>query len=142
EEVLESLGDSVNRVFESRDGRWLYYAELAGTAMRLLRAPNSRSGDIERLPLPLVSQYFVNATHLVFAQPHLTRLTACTLPDLTCKVLPIDVPEDDVFHWTIGSRSLFARVREDEGARIARYDLRTGKPGTPVMFYPTGAGTS
>jgi DNA-binding winged helix-turn-helix (wHTH) protein/Tol biopolymer transport system component len=142
EEVLESLGDAVNRVFESRDGRWLYFAELAGSAMRLLRAPNGRSGDIERLPMPLVSQYFLNATHLVFAQPHLTRLTSCALQDLACKVLPVHVADDDLFHWAIGPRSLFTRVRSDGGARIARYDVRTGALLGSIDFFPTGAGTS
>jgi Tol biopolymer transport system component/DNA-binding winged helix-turn-helix (wHTH) protein len=142
EEVLRALGNSVNAVLETRDGRWLYVGEIAGNAMRMLRAPLQRPEALERLPLPLVTQVGINATHLVFSQPQLTALTACRLATLACEPLGVDVAEADVFHWSLGDRSLFLRRREGAGATLARYDLAARRFAADIGFAPSGAGTS
>lgn len=141
-EVLTALGQSVNDVRESRDGRWLYWGEASGHAMRLLRAPAADPARSERLPLPLVSQYQMNAERLVFAQPQMTALTACRLADFACAPLGVEVAEADLFHWALGSRSLFLRTREGGEPRIARFDLASGRMVAPIAFAPGGGGSS
>ena len=141
QEVLRALGDNVNAVLETRDGKWLYFAELSGHAMRLMRASPS-GGSVERLPLPLVAEFQLNADRLVFAQPQLERLTSCRLADLACEPLALDVAEADQFHWQLGPRSIFARSTRGEKARLERYDLARRAVTQTIAFFPTGTGTS
>jgi hypothetical protein len=131
----------VNAVVETRDGKWIYFAELAGHAMRLMRASAS-GGSVERLPLPLVAEFQLNAERLVFAQPQLERLTSCRLADLACEPLPLDVAEADQFHWKLGPRSIFVRSTRGDKPRLERFDLARRAVTQTLAFFPTGTGTS
>jgi dipeptidyl aminopeptidase/acylaminoacyl peptidase len=142
EEVLRGLGAGVNAVAETRDGRWIFVGENAEHSMRLLRAPASRPESPERLPLPLVSQFLLNAERIVFMQPQLVTITSCRLATLACEPLGLEIAEADTYHWNLGPRSLFVRRRDEGGASIARFDLASGRFTAKVAFPPSGAGTS
>ena len=90
------------------------------------------------MPWPLVSQFDVNSERVVYAQPQLTTLTSCRLSDLACEQLPLELPPQDLYHWRLGSRSLFMRVRDG----VARYDFATRRLESVVATVPSGAGTS
>ena len=137
-ELLAALGTAVNDVRETRDGRALFWGELSGHAMRLMRAPIEAPERSERLPWPLVSQFDMNGERVVYAQPQLKSLTSCRLSDLACEPLPLELQPYDLYHWRLGSRSLFIRVPEG----VARYDFgaRTLSPVATLM--PSGAGVS
>jgi DNA-binding winged helix-turn-helix (wHTH) protein/Tol biopolymer transport system component len=141
EEVLSGLGDAVGAVRETGDGRWLIVAESAGPAWRLSRAPVADPRAIERLPLPRVSEFQVEGDRLVYAQPQLTALTTCGLGDGKCSPLPVELPEQDLYHWALGPRSLYVRAREGGAVVIARYDAAGRRTGT-IAFPPGGVGNS
>jgi DNA-binding winged helix-turn-helix (wHTH) protein/dipeptidyl aminopeptidase/acylaminoacyl peptidase len=140
-EVLAPLGHSINDVREGDDGK-LYWAELAGHAMRLLRAPLDNLAQSERLPLPLVSQYQLNAGRIAYLQPQLDQLTLCRLDTLSCSPLPLAIAETGINHWTIVQGSLYSRVPRDNTIRLARFDLATGTLKQTWEIAPTGAGMS
>lgn len=140
--VLAALGRAVNDVRESHDGRWLYWGELAGHAMRLLRAPTADPTRSERLPLPEVATWQMNRDRLVYTQPQLDRLTSCRLRDFACAPMEPRVPEADQFHWSLGPHSVFLRTREGATATLVRLDLATGKEVQRLALAPSGAGTS
>jgi DNA-binding winged helix-turn-helix (wHTH) protein/dipeptidyl aminopeptidase/acylaminoacyl peptidase len=141
-EVLAPLGRAVNDVRESADGRWLYWAELSGHAMRLVRAPLRDPARSERLPLPAVAQYQMNAERLVYAQPQLARLATCRLDTFACEPMELEVAPGDLFHWSLGPRSLFVRVREEGAPRLARYDFTARRVVQRLALAPSGAGSS
>jgi len=141
-EVFGALGRAVNDVRESRDGQWLFWGELSGHSMRLLRAPAGNLERAERLPWPVASQYQLNSTVAVLAQPQLPQLTRCRLDTLACEPMPLEVNEAELYHWALGPRSIFVRVRGAGGAHLQRRDLATGKTTGTFDFAPTGAGTS
>jgi hypothetical protein len=140
-EVL-ALPGPVNDVRESADGRWLYWGTLTPNGMQLWRAPRDDTGKSERLPLPPMSQYQISGGRIVFAQPQLTRLTACRLDTLACAPLEAELPAQDLYHWSIGPRSLYLRVREGGRVAIARFDLESGQRLETIAVAPSGAGTS
>ena len=140
-EVL-SLGGTAVDVRESRDGRWLYWAVPAGNALTLWRAPRNQPSASQRLPLPPVSHFHMNAEWLVFAQPQLSRLTACRLDTLACAPLPVELETDALYHWALGPRSLYVRVREGGKVVLAVYDMPAAKRRDTLPLTPSGAGTS
>lgn len=141
-EVLATLGAAVNDVRETRDGRWLLWAELSGYAMRLMRSPIDDPAKSERLPWPLVSQFDANAERVVYAQPQMAGLTSCRLADFACEPLPVEIGPQDLFHWVLGPRSLYLRGREPGASGIVRYDFATRRQEPASAVRPTGAGTS
>jgi Tol biopolymer transport system component/DNA-binding winged helix-turn-helix (wHTH) protein len=140
-EVLAALGRAVNDVRDGGDGN-IYWGELTGNAMRLLRAPAADLARSERLPVPLVSQYQIQAGRLAFLQPQLARLTLCRLDTLACEPAALEIPDADVYHWALGARSVFLRVREQGVARLARYDIAGRAIARSTPFAPSGAGSS
>ena len=138
-EVIDALGSGVSDVRETHEGRWLLWAENAGTAMRLMRSPAERPGAAERLPWPLVSHYQVNGDRVVLAQPQMPKLMACGLAALACEPLEVDVTPRYLYHWALGERSLFIRTPEN---RVARYDLATRRVVAMLDAAPSGGGTS
>ena len=140
-EVLRLPG-TVNDVRESADGRWLYWGALSANAMQLWRAPREDLSRAERLGLPPMSQYQINAERVVFAQPQLSRLTSCRLDTLACAPLAAELAEDGLYHWTLGPRSLYLRLREGGRVAVARYDLASGARVETLDVAPSGAGTS
>ncbi|QJR12661.1 Tol-Pal system protein TolB [Usitatibacter rugosus] len=141
-EILEPLGTQVIDVRESRDGQWIYVGESSGSAMRLLRAKASDLHAIERLPVPLVSEYQLSSTRIAFAQPQLRGLTSCRMPELTCQ--PIDIPIADFnrFAWTLGEKSVYFLQPGDTANSLARFDLRSGIVTRQWDYAPTAFGGS
>jgi hypothetical protein len=84
----------------------------------------------------------VNAEWLVFAQPQLARLTACRLQTLACAPLAVELEPDALYHWALGARSLYVRVREAGKLGVAVHDIATGERRTILPLAPSGAGTS
>jgi hypothetical protein len=78
----------------------------------------------------------------VFAQPHIRTLTACRLDTLACAPLPVELGEGDLYHWTLGPRSLYVRTQAPGRVLVARYDLATGRQVGTLDAAPTGAGVS
>jgi Tol biopolymer transport system component/DNA-binding winged helix-turn-helix (wHTH) protein len=140
-EVLPALGRAVNDVQDGGDGN-LYWGELAGHAMRLMRAPAGDLAHSERLPVPLVAHYQLRAGRIAFTQPQLAGLTVCRLDTLACEPTALQIPEVDLFHWTLGARSIYLRVRDEGGARLARYDLASRRIAPASSLAPSGAGAS
>lgn len=140
-EVLATLGRAVNDVREGGDGN-LYWGEISGNAMRLMRAPVGDLARGERLPLPMVSQYHLSAGRLAFTQPQLPRLTLCRLDTLACEPLALEVPEGDLYHWTLAPRSLYLRARDGTTVHVARHDIATRRVAQTWPIAPSGAGTS
>ncbi|MEO5692261.1 MAG: winged helix-turn-helix domain-containing protein [Usitatibacter sp.] len=139
--VLNTLGNDVIDVREGGDGN-LYWAELSGHAMRLLRAPLASPEKSERLPVPLVVQYQISAGRMVFAQPQLPALTVCRLDTMACEPLGLDLASDDVYHWTLGARAVYLRTIADGTPRLSRYDLDTRKFTRSWALSPSGSGAS
>jgi dipeptidyl aminopeptidase/acylaminoacyl peptidase len=140
-EILAPLGHTVNDVREGGDGK-LYWGELSSHAMRLMRAPLGDLAHPERLPTPLVSNYQIDSGRLVYAQPQLPGLTLCRLDTLACEPLGLDISEVDVYHWLLARRSVYLRHREDDNARLARFDLATRRIAQHWDLTPSGAGAS
>jgi Tol biopolymer transport system component/DNA-binding winged helix-turn-helix (wHTH) protein len=140
-EVLPLQG-IVGDVRESPDGRWLVWSLQSANALQLWRAPRDRPAESERLALPPVAHYHLNAEWLVFAQPQIKRLTACRLDTLACTPMPVELGDGELYNWTLGSRSLFLRTRTGGRAVIARYDLATGRQAGTLEPGPAGTGTT
>ena len=140
-EILAQLGHAVNDVRDGGDGR-LYWGELSAHAMRLMRAPLGDLAHAERLPTPVVSNYQIEAGRLVFTQPNMAGLTLCRLDTLACEPLGLEISQVDVFHWTLGPRSIFLRHREGDDVGLGRFDLATRKVTQRWDFVPSGAGSS
>lgn len=141
-QVLKELGKEVADVRETRDGRWLVWGERAGDAMRLLRAPPAQPTRGERLPLPIVSHYQLDADAIVFLQPQLATPTRCELATLVCEPLPIGIAEADLYHWSLAPGAIYFRSREGGAPRLLRYDLATKRAYIVAGFVPGGAGAS
>ncbi|APV49675.1 hypothetical protein BWI17_08280 [Betaproteobacteria bacterium GR16-43] len=141
-EVLEALGTEVIDVRESRDGKWIYLGESAGSAMRLVRAKASNLREVERLPLPLVSEYQLSTSRLVFAQPQLKGLTSCRMPELACQQVDIYIGDFNRFAWALGERSVYFLQPGDTRNSLARFDLTLGHVTRTWDFAPTAFGGS
>ena len=140
-EVLASLGRAVADVREGADGH-LYWGERAANAIRLMRAPVGELARTERLPFPLAANYQVYAGRLALVPPQARQLLVCRLDTLACEPAAVEVPEADLFHWALAARSVFLRRREDNTARIARYDLATRRLAESWPVVAGGAGSS
>ena len=140
-EVL-ALQGIVGDVRESADGRWLVWSLHSAHALQLWRAPRDDHSASERLALPPVTHYHVNADWLVFAQPQIKRLTACRLDTLACSPMEVQLGDGDLYQWSLGSRSLFVRTLAAGRAVVARYDLATGRQVGTVDAAPAATGTS
>jgi hypothetical protein len=84
----------------------------------------------------------MNAERVVFAQPQLAKLTGCRLADLACAPLDVELGRGDLYHWALGPRSLYVRVREGQGFAVARIDLATGRRVATLAAIPGGSGAS
>jgi len=84
----------------------------------------------------------MNADRLVFAQPQLASLTACRLDTLACAPLPVELEPDALYHWTLGARSLYVRIREGGAVVLAVHSLDTGVRSATLALAPSGAGSS
>ena len=104
----------------------------------LWRSPRAEPGRAERLALPAVAQYQVNAGWLVYVQPQLSALTACRMPWLACAPIAAELAPGDLFHWSLGPRSLYVRRREGGRDVLQRIDLATGKAVDAVTLPPGG----
>ncbi|MCL4690600.1 MAG: PD40 domain-containing protein [Burkholderiales bacterium] len=140
EEALEALGTAINAVSPSADGQWLYAGILEGESMRVVRAPAAAPAAPERLPLPPVAEFHLNATHLAYTRPGRTGASLCRLADLACEAL--DVPLDDAnrFDWVLAAQALYYPVPAPGGRRLARYDLGTRKLAWVKDLAPTASG--
>lgn len=139
-QVLAGPGREVIDVREGGDGR-LYWGELSGYAMRLMRAPLA-GGAPERLALPLVAQYQIGSGRIAFVQPQLAALTVCRLETLACEPSGLEIAPDDTYHWALGPRSVFARAHAQGTPKLVRYDLAARTVSRSWDFAPGGAGTS
>ncbi|MBK7658457.1 MAG: PD40 domain-containing protein [Betaproteobacteria bacterium] len=139
-EVLDHLGTSVNSVRPSPDGKWLYVGEIAGNAMRISRARAGTAEKPERLPLPVVGEFQLDAERLVFTQPNLAGATSCSLPELTCERIDVALDDGTRFDWLLAGRSLWFPVRAPGGRQLARYDLVEGRLAERRAFAPTANG--
>ncbi len=137
-EVLTALGDNVAEARESADGKWLHFGEATGHAMRLMRTPIERLDRAERLPLPLASEFQMNHSALVFAQPQLPGLTRCRHDGGACERLDVPISDANRFDWALGVRSVFYRGGTSLAPTLERFDLERGKPATPLAW-PAGA---
>jgi len=140
-EVLTGVGHAAIDVREGGDGK-LYWGELAGNAMRLVRAPLAALDQVERLPLPLVSQYQLSAGRIAFMQPQLPGITICGLETLACEPTGADISGDEMYHWTLGARAIYLRATIAETSKLARYDLARRAITQSWDFFPSGAGAS
>jgi len=138
-EVLRDLGTKVTDVRETHDGRSLLWAEATGNAMRLMRAPVERPKASERLPWPIASHFQVRGDRVALAQPDIAPLTLCRLSTLACEPIGVHVDGPGLYHWTLGTRSIFLRGID---GRVARYDLATNRVVAVFGAEPSGGGTS
>ncbi|MBK9607965.1 MAG: PD40 domain-containing protein [Betaproteobacteria bacterium] len=137
-QVLTELGREVADVTPLPDGS-LLVGEATANAMRLGRF---KDGKMDRLPLPLVSEFQASGDDLVFLQPDLDVLTRCRLSTLQCAPLPVIITEDDRYHWHLGNGVLWYRGRPAAGAQqLLRLDLAGGTI-RAFDYPPTGGGTS
>jgi DNA-binding winged helix-turn-helix (wHTH) protein/Tol biopolymer transport system component len=138
---LEQLGEHVADARESRDGKWIYYGEQEGHAARLFRREVAGNA-VERLPLPLVQEFQLNAARLVFLQPQLAGLTTCELATLRCEPLGLPVDEGTRFDWALGDKAIYYPRLENGAWQLARYGLAEKRVTWTTPFVPTGSGTS
>ena len=135
-EVLTALGREVADVTPLPDGS-LLVGEATANAMRLGRF---KDGKMDRLPLPLVSEFQASGDDLVYLQPDLDVLTRCRLSTLQCAPLPVSIPEADRYHWHLAKDVLWYRGRSAAGAQqLLRLDLVDGAV-RAYDFPPTGGG--
>ena len=139
--VLSALGDRVFDVREAEGGRQWIVGESSGNAVRLLRVDPTRPDAVERLPLPLVSEFQVEADRLAYMQPQLTGLTLCALAALRCQPLPLPIGEHNRFDWLLTRDAVWYRAgtTPDE---LVRYDLARGMVTWRSAFAPTAFGLS
>jgi hypothetical protein len=140
-EVLDSLGEHISDARESRDGKWLYYGEQDGGASRLFRRELGGTRT-ERLPLPLLQEFQLNATRLVFMQPHIAGLTTCAIATLACAPLDLPIDESLRFDWALGEKAIYFPRTENGVRQLARYGLAEGRVTWSTPFAPTGLGSS
>lgn len=135
-----ALGTAINAVSPSADGQWLYAGILEGESMRVVRAPAAAPAAPERLPLPPVAEFHLNATHLAYTRPGHTGASLCRLADLACEAL--DVPLDDAnrFDWVLAAQALYYPVPAPGGRRLARFDLGARKLAWVKDLAPTANG--
>jgi DNA-binding winged helix-turn-helix (wHTH) protein/Tol biopolymer transport system component len=138
--VLEGMGAAVNAVRESHDGLWLFAGELSGHAMRLLRAGTATASNPERLPLPLVTEFQLNASSIVFTQPDLPGATSCRLAEWTCEPLDVALADGNRHDWLLTSRSIYLPLAGAAGVQLARYDLKERRLASRHAFGPTASG--
>lgn len=139
-EVLGQLGASISSVVPSADGRWLYAGEIAGEAARLVRAPVANPAGLERLALPPVAEFQLNATHLVFTRPGIAGATRCRLEDLACNPLAIALDDANRYDWVLGADAIYFPEGERGRRQLARFDLEQGRIAWRRDFPPTAAG--
>ena len=101
----------------------LIVAESLGHAARLFRASTSSPERIERLPLPVVSQFVVNGSRLAYSQPQLRGLTICTLPALDCTRVEVPIGDANRFEWTLSANAVWYA----QGRELVRHDLASGR---------------
>ena len=136
--VLTELGREVADVTPLPDGS-LLVGEASANAMRL---GLFKDGRLDRLPLPLVSEYQAHGDDLVYLQPDLGVLMRCRIGTLECAPLPVTITEDDRYHWHLGNGVLWYRGRATAGAQqLLRLDLAGGAV-RAFDYPPTGGGTS
>jgi hypothetical protein len=107
--------------------------------VRVLR--QTRSGALERLPLPLVSDHQVQGNRIAYAQPELAGLTLCDLGTLQCGPLPIPIVEANRFDWLLTGDAVWYRAGTRPGA-LVRYDLAARRETWRSAFAPTALGLS
>jgi hypothetical protein len=56
--------------------------------------------------------------------------------------LPVELEPDALYHWALGPRSLYVRVREGGRIAVAVHDLTTGARAGSLPLAPSGAGSS
>lgn len=138
-EVLDALGDAVVDVRETDGGRALVVGEIAGNAIRLLR--RGADGTMERLPLPLVSEYQVAGNRVAYMQPDLRGLTLCELRTMQCEPLPVTIDESSRYDWLLTTDAIWYRTATRPDA-IARFDLAARRETWRGSFAPTAVGLS
>lgn len=139
--ALAWLGGRVHDVTPAPDGRTLYMGELAGHAMRMYRT-GVDGGALERLPLPLASQFRVAGDLLAFAQPQLRGLTVCRMPELACRSLPVPVDDSTRFDWTLAPDAIWVHVSEGGSANLVRFDPASGRETLRLPLGPSAPGTN
>lgn len=139
EEVLTALGDAVVDVREIDGGRALIVGETAGNAIRLLR--RGADGTMERLSLPLVSEYQVAGNRVAYMQPDLRGLTLCDLRTLQCEPVPVTIDDSARHDWLLTPDSIWYRAATRPDA-IIRFDLATRRETWRGAFAPTAVGLS
>ncbi len=138
---LEALGDRVQDVTPAGDGRTLVVGEIAGHATRLARSTLDGT-HLERLPLPLVSEFRVAGGRIAFAQPQLVGLTACELATLRCHPLPVPIDDASRYDWTLAPDAVWRHVADDGRSVVEQVDVASGKVVRTVASPGAGAGVS
>ena len=107
-----------------------------------MRLGRFKDGKMDRLPLPLVSEFQAHGDDLLYLQPDLGVLMRCRIQTMECAPLPVTITEDDRYHWHLGNGVLWYRGRSATGAQqLLRLDLAGGA--VRVFYYPPpGGGTS
>ncbi len=124
-EPLAALGSDVYEVIPDRAGHYLYWVVGVDPAMRLMRAPLDNLAAQQRLPLPLVDSYMLDATHIAFTQPQIRGLTLCTLEDMACDSLALPINESTQGAWTLGAGAVWYLDQSATPPTLARYDYAT-----------------
>jgi DNA-binding winged helix-turn-helix (wHTH) protein/Tol biopolymer transport system component len=141
-EVLHELGNALVDVRETADGEGLIAGEIAGNAVRILRARRSTPAAPERLPLPLVSEYQVRGDRLAFTQPQLPGFMLCSLASLACAPVAMPATESPAAGWLLAPDALFVLGEGGGVNALLRYDLGTHKASGRRALPPTGLGLS
>ena len=140
-EILGHLGTSVFDVREADEARSLIVGEMAGNAVRILRVRADASAQLERLPLPLASEYQVVGDTIAFTQPQLPGITLCSLSSLHCEPVAVPVGDDSRFDWLLTPQALWYIEEKDANAELVRYDL-AARSVRRLPVAPTGLGLS
>jgi dipeptidyl aminopeptidase/acylaminoacyl peptidase len=141
-EILAQAGNAVNAAHVLGNGD-LLIGEVSDYAMRIVRI-NQSTGEKKRLALPLVGDFAVNATSLVYTLPQLSGATRCDIDTLSCAPLKIALNDANRFDWTLAKDAIwYLDVEPAATGRRAlhRIDLASGRI-SRHDFAPSGAGTS
>ncbi|MEO8847655.1 MAG: hypothetical protein ABI440_03345, partial [Casimicrobiaceae bacterium] len=138
-DALAGLGDDVSEMIPDRSGHYLYWAVGSGPVMRLLRAPLSDLNAPQRLPLPEVDSFMLDATHIAFTQPQIRGLTLCDLATVGCESLPLPISGSTAGAWTLGEGSVWYLDQSTNPPTLARYDdaakaVTLRSPAAPMAF--------